>query len=113
MNRLTLNIKKLDVLHIIFCIIVSSILFVFCLLLLLLWNGSNFLFDFNWVISYNTLGYAYLGCWIVTFILLYLYIASESKSSRGNKLWEHEMDRNYIADSIGDDYFDVGDPYGD
>ncbi len=114
MKRLKLNSRQENVfIHSIFGVFLSTILLIICLLILLLWNGINYLLDHNWFISYSTLGYVYLVCWLAALTIGYFFIKSESKTSRGDKLWEHEQDRIYIADSIGDDYFDVWDPYGD
>jgi len=114
MKRFKLS-SKLDnvATNLLLYIFLSTCLFIASLLLLLVWNGINYCFDFNLSIRYSILGYVYLGCWIVVLILAFIIFKSDSKSKRGNKLWDHEMDRRYIGDMVGDDYFDTGDPYGD
>ncbi len=100
--------------HAFLCIVISTVLFVLSLLLILLWNGLNYLLDYKATIDYGVLWYVYAVCWIVAFLMgCFFYIKSLSKSSGSSKLWDHEMDRRHIGDLVGEDYFDTSDPYDD
>ncbi|MFN5372661.1 MAG: hypothetical protein ACK5B6_14460 [Bacteroidia bacterium] len=114
MKRFKLSEKQGEiVLHVIMCIVISTILFVLCLVLVLFWNGLNYVLDYTASINYPILWYVYLVCWVGALVIDYFYIKAESKSSRNSKLWNHEIDRRYIGDAVGEDYFEPGDPYGD
>lgn len=114
MKRFQLTVKQGELLlHIIMCIVISTILFVLCLLFVMLWNGLNYVLEYKASINYPVLRYVYLVCWVGALVIYYFYIKLESKSSGIVKLWDHEMDRRYIGDAVGDDYFEPSDPYGD
>ena len=114
MKRFKLSEKQGEILlHVIMCIVISTILFVLSLLLVLLWNGLNYVLDYKASINYTILWYVYLVCWVGGLVIDHFYIKAKSKSSGNGKLWDHEMDRRYIGDAVGEDYFDTSDPYGD
>jgi uncharacterized membrane protein len=114
MNRFNLSKNQREILaHAFMCIVISTVLFVLSLLLILLWNGLNYLLDYKATIDYGVLWYVYAVCWIAALVINYFFIKSTSKSSGSNKLWDHEMDRRYIGDLVGEDYFDTSDPYDD
>ncbi len=114
MNRFNLSEKQKEILAYAFMgIVVSSVLFVLSLLLILFWNGLNYLLDYDATVDYVVLWYVYAVCWIASLVINYFFIKSTSKSSGSSKLWDHEMDRRHIGDLVGEDYFDTGDPYDD
>ena len=70
MNRFNLSEKQKEILAYAFMgIVVSTVLFVLSLLLILFWNGLNYLLDYDATVDYVVLWYVYAVCWIASLVI--------------------------------------------